>query len=328
MSARRRIVVPQGFATLEALRTIFPVGEEDLADGRVFVGRTRATSFAMALAEGSVVLVEAPSAAATEEVRTIFEDADVLVVDKPASFVTIAELRGKGRALLDHLASAREIPADRLHATSRLDLGVSGVVTFAKSARAREGLSALRREGRYGRAYLAVARGTIATREGTWSEAIGRAEDGKHRRVDGRDAAPSTSLFRVIAVTPDARASLLLLRPETGRTHQLRVHAAHAGLPLYGDRAYGPAQPIVAPDGRVLTFERVALHCVRVTFGAPLARAFESPPPPALSSLWAELGGASAAWETALDDARALLPTPEPLPRKPAPRRSPERRGR
>jgi 23S rRNA pseudouridine1911/1915/1917 synthase len=297
------------------------MSDEDLADGRVFVGRSRATSFEAALIEGSVVLVEASAAAAHEEVRVLFEDRDLLVVDKPASWVTIAELRGKRRALLDHLATARSLPPQALHATSRLDLGVSGVVTFAKSARAREALATLRREQRYGRAYLAVARGALATPGGTWSEAIGRAEDGKHRRVDGKEAAPSTSHFHVMGTTASGGASLLLLRPETGRTHQLRVHAAHAGVPLFGDRAYGPAKPSVAPSGAVIAFERVALHCVRVCFEAPVRRAFESPVPPALSSLWAELGGASSDWENALDAARTLLPTPEPGARRHAPRR-------
>jgi 23S rRNA-/tRNA-specific pseudouridylate synthase len=297
------------------------MSDEDLADGRVFVGRARASSFETTLAEGSVVLVEAPAATTLEEVRVIFEDGDLLVVDKPASWVTIAERRGKGRALLDHLASARGLAAEGLHATSRLDLGVSGVVTFAKSARARETLATLRRERRYARAYLAIARGEPSSRTGTWSEAIGRAEDGKHRRVDGRDAAASTSRFDVMAATPTGGAALLLLRPETGRTHQLRVHAAHAGVALFGDRAYGPAKPVVAPSGRVVPFDRVALHCVRVSFDAPVRRAFESPVPPALSSLWADLGGASSEWETALDAARTLLPTPEPRPRRHAPRR-------
>lgn len=321
MSARRRIVVPPGFATIGALRDLFPVSEADLADGRVFVGRTRAASLETPIAEGSVLLVEAPAAAAQGEVLVLFEDADLLVVDKPASFVTVAELRGKGRALLDHLAAARRVPAEALHATSRLDLGVSGVVTFAKSARAREALATLRREHRYGRAYLAIARGAPSPHEGTWREAIGRAEDGKHRRVEGRDAAPSESHFRVVARTASGEASLVLLRPETGRTHQLRVHAAHAGVPLFGDRAYGPAKPIVAASGAVLAFERIALHCARVCFGAPVTRAFESPVPAELSSLWAALGGASADWETALDAARTLLPTPEPRPRGRAPRR-------
>ncbi len=292
------------------------MSDEDLADGRIFIGRGRATTFEAAVPEGSVVLVEAPAAKATEEAQVIFEDRDLLVVNKPASWVTIAELRGKGRALLDHLAATRSLAPHALHATSRLDLGVSGVVTFAKSARARESLATLRRENRYGRAYLALARGVLPSKAGTWVEAIGRGDDGKHRQVDGKDAARSESRFDVMATSADAVFSLLLLRPMTGRTHQLRVHAAHAGAPLLGDRTYGPAKPIVARDGNVIPFERIALHCARVCFGAPVARAFESPVPSELSSLWVELGGASADWETALDAARTLLPTPEPRARR------------
>jgi 23S rRNA-/tRNA-specific pseudouridylate synthase len=306
---RRKVLVPAGVATLEALRARFPIADADLADGRVFVGRTRATSFAVPLAEGALVVVEAPAIAGASTPTVIHEDPHLLVLDKPADWVTIAERSGHGRALLAWAAEGRA-GAEALHATSRLDLGVSGVVTVAKSPAAREALARVRAEGRYGRAYVAIAEGSLAAPEGVWSAPIGRAADPRHRSAEGRDATEARSRFARVAVTPDGRATLLVLFPETGRTHQLRVHTAHAGHPLLGDRTYGRSKPLLAASGAVIPLDRVALHCHRVTLGAPFARALVSELPAALASLWAALGGATSDLEAARDAATNTFPDP------------------
>ncbi len=93
--------------------------------------------------------------------------------------------------------------------------------------------------------------------------------------------------------------ALLALAPLTGRTHQIRVHAAHAGAPLVGDRAYGGPMRMTGPSGHVLEPRRIALHAARVVVpdegGRPLLLA--SPVPSALGDLWSNLGGDPAAWE-------------------------------
>jgi hypothetical protein len=90
-------------------------------------------------------------------------------------------------------------------------------------------------------------------------------------------------------------AALLLLFPQTGRTHQLRVHAAHAGVPLLGDTLYGGPKRIVRPDGRVLTSRRVMLHCAEVTIPDPSRSeptlTFHSPLPHDMRQIWRALGG-------------------------------------
>jgi 23S rRNA-/tRNA-specific pseudouridylate synthase len=94
---------------------------------------------------------------------------------------------------------------------------------------------------------------------------------------------------------------MLAVEPQTGRTHQIRVHAAHAGTPLVGDGAYGGPTRIVAPTGAATTTTRIALHCARVEVpGARGPLVAEAEIPPDLRAIWAKLGGDDAAWAAAL----------------------------
>jgi hypothetical protein len=91
-------------------------------------------------------------------------------------------------------------------------------------------------------------------------------------------------------------ATLLRLMPMTGRTHQLRAHAARAGSPLFGDPAYGGKRREVMPDGTVVTARRVMLHCARLSFPSPSGGAqqqFEAPARSDMQKIWIALGGAA-----------------------------------
>ena len=137
---------------------------------------------------------------------------------------------------------------------------------------------------------------------GEWAAPIGRAKDPRHRAAFGRDGAPSLSRYAVIATA--SSAALLALEPVTGRTHQLRVHASHAGAPLLGDRVYGGPQRLTLSSGRVLSIDRVALHAARVRVPRKDGGVLEvtSSPSDALREWWKELGGEASAWELALED--------------------------
>jgi 23S rRNA pseudouridine955/2504/2580 synthase/23S rRNA pseudouridine1911/1915/1917 synthase len=103
-------------------------------------------------------------------------------------------------------------------------------------------------------------------------------------------------------------AALLLLSPLTGRTHQLRVHAARAGVPLLGDRHYGGPVKVTLPDGRVVRAGRVMLHCARVRLPkiAPTAEperlTLDAPIPADFRAVWLALGGELASLESALSE--------------------------
>jgi 23S rRNA pseudouridine1911/1915/1917 synthase len=152
-----------------------------------------------------------------------------------------------------------------------------------------------RNEHRYVRRYVALASRAPAEDDGTWDAAIGRAKDPRHRAVNGRDAISARTHFAVVARATNA--ALLALAPVTGRTHQLRVHASHAGAPLLGDRTYGGPVRLTLPTGKVVSLDRIGLHAARVTvFGS----AIDAPIPTMLRETWSALGGQEGDWEKAV----------------------------
>jgi 23S rRNA pseudouridine1911/1915/1917 synthase len=293
---KREWVVREGDgATVEAIVSRAAPGDASaIGEGRVFVGRRRVLAGGEPVAVGDEVTI-ADIAPTHEDARILARGDGWVAVDKPAGLPTIPDQQGASHALLALAARALSLDPSRLHATSRLDRDVSGVVVFALDPRTAERLRALRDEHRYVRRYLAIAAGTPAPREGVWTVPIGRAKDPKLRAPNGRDPTDARTHFAVAAVT--APYSLLALAPVTGRTHQIRVHASHAGVPLLGDRAYGGPTRVTRPSGKVLAFDRIALHAARVTLGDT---AIESPVPEKLRALWRALGGDAEAWEKAL----------------------------
>lgn len=227
-------------------------------------------------------------------VRVLHRDAHLLVLEKPSGLPTTAP-PGGGRCLVD-LARELDPDAPRLHPSSRLDAEVSGIVTFARTPEATEHLLAARRAQRYARGYLGIASAAPEPDRGEWQFAIGiDPRDARKRRVvadDAPGARTAQSRYRVLVARE--RCALLWLEPQTGRTHQLRVHAAHAGAALYGDRPYGGPQRLVLADGSVVTARRTMLHCCRVTVpavgGGALLR-FESDPAEDLIAFWVAAGG-------------------------------------
>ncbi|MGH7268981.1 MAG: RluA family pseudouridine synthase [Polyangiaceae bacterium] len=283
-------------------------GADDRAvlDGRVFVGRRRVRHAGEAIHEGDVVEIAAERES-PDAVVVLAQSQDLVAVDKPAGIPTIADHAGSAHALLALAARALGIDAARIHPTSRLDRDVSGVVVLALTKAAAERLSRARKEGTYDRRYVAVASRAPEPASGAWTTPIGRAQRSPRlRAANGRDAVPASTRYAVCARASGGEV-MLSLAPLTGRTHQIRVHAAHAGAALVGDRAYGGPARVTLASGRVLEPARIALHALRVVVpgspDAPDAKeatfvAF-APVPPALESLWSALGGEPASWDRA-----------------------------
>ena len=277
-----------------------------VSEGRVFVfdptlraSRRRVQAEVEPVSAGEVVEVAAAPALAAPapEVRILLRERDLVAADKPAGVPTIADHAGATHALVTRVAQAIGVDPKRLHPTSRLDRGVSGVVVFTLTREAAARLAAARESGEYHRRYAAIASTSPEPARGTWTQPIGRARDPRLRAVAGREAAAAETRYAIVARA--GAYALLALAPVTGRTHQIRVHAAHAGAALVGDRDYGGPARLVLPGGRVIEPGRIALHAWRVIVPAAAGRAVAviSPFPPELLSLWSELGGEAAAWE-------------------------------
>lgn len=290
--------------TLDAVLSRLGADVRCVSEGRVFVGKNRASRGDVPLGAGVTVRLTREAPRSGLDVVVLHRSEHLVVVDKPAGIPTIADGRARAGSLLSEAARAVGLPEGRLHPTSRLDRDVSGVVAFALTPLAREELARAREEGAYDRRYVALAARAPSPREGTCDAPLGPGRDPRHRRVDPKGE-PSRSKYAVIAEAPSgtggAHAALLALRPETGRTHQLRVHTSHMGAPLLGDPAYGGPSRLALANGKILGFSRVMLHCAKVRFvvgGEALE--LESPVPEALLSTWSALGGSDAAWAEAL----------------------------
>lgn len=217
----------------------------------------------------------------------LYEDADLLVINKPAGLVMHpAGGRRTGtvvNALLHHCPDLRGIGGvERPGLVHRLDKDTSGCLVVAKTAAAHEELSRQFSARQVRKTYLALVRGSLRERSGRITVPIGRQL--RHRKkmgvrtARGREAATA---FRVLRDLPGA--TLLEVTPETGRTHQIRVHLAHLGHPVVGDALYGGRREQRAREGGGgPVAPRQLLHAWRIAFTHPRTGAgvaVEAPPP-------------------------------------------------
>jgi 23S rRNA pseudouridine1911/1915/1917 synthase len=289
----KRWVVREGDgATVGEILRKMKIDEEAVAEGRVFVGKKRATYTDWPVRTGDEV--RAGPAAASAVAQILFERDGIVACVKPPGIPTVPDHEGGSHSLVATIARSLGRSAENLRVTSRLDREVSGVVLFALDERAEDRLKAARAAGRYHRRYVAIAKCHGAG--GSWDAAIGIGADPRHRAVAGTDA--KASLTRWTAVAKAGDFSLLAIDPVTGRTHQIRVHASHAGMPLLGDRDYGGATRVTLEGGRVIALARIALHCARVAVDDDVVA--EASIPDDLARAWTALGGSAEAWEKAV----------------------------
>lgn len=258
--------------------------------GRVHVN-ARAARSAQRIEAGDEIVAEPPepepSGVAPEAtpLAVLHEDADVIVIDKPAGLVVHPSPgHASGtlvNALLHHCPDLSGIGGVRRPGiVHRLDRGTSGVLVVAKHDAAHEALSRQFRDHSIERVYLALVRGMPSAEEGFVDRAIGRHRtDRKRMSVRTHHGREARTRWRVRERFRRSGCMLLEVRPETGRTHQIRVHLASAGMPIVGDPVYGGG-------GGPCSLERPALHAAVLGFTHPGTGErvrFESPLPPDLA---------------------------------------------
>lgn len=212
------------------------------------------------------------------QLRLVHEDDEILVVDKPPGLLTIATERERERTayrLLTGYVRARE--GRRLFVVHRLDRETSGLVVFAKSPAAKQGLQEQFRGRSVERVYVAAVEGSVREAAGRLKTRL--AEDRALRVRPARAGDGGREAITHYTVLARGReATLLELRLETGRRAQIRVQLAALGHPIIGDHAHG---------SRCDPLRRLCLHATRLGFVHPRGARlrFESAPPPAFRRL-------------------------------------------
>jgi 23S rRNA pseudouridine1911/1915/1917 synthase len=200
----------------------------------------------------------------------VYRDHWLAVVEKPAGLVVHAAPSHQGETLVDQIASLTGGDPGRPGIVHRLDRDTSGLMVVALSEAAHADLSNQVRRRQVEREYRALCEGHLESRSGTIDAPIGRdPRDPTKMAVAGRSARVARTHFTVVEVLP--QDTLLQVRLETGRTHQIRTHFAAIDHPLVGDPRYGT-------KGRH-GLERQFLHSRQLAFRHPVTRvrlSFES----------------------------------------------------
>ena len=280
--ARRRVAVPEGLdgERLDAaVARMFGLSRAAAADlistGAVLVdGRPAAKSERVPAGEWLEVSLPSPAGPASPQPEpvpglwVVFEDSDILVVDKPAGVAAHPTPGWSGPTVLQGLLAAGHTiatggAAERQGIVHRLDANTTGLMVVAKSENAYSTLKQAFRDHEVDKRYHALVQGHPDPLRGTIDAPIARHPSGDGRFAVINGGRPSVTHYDTVEAFRAASLAEIIL--ETGRTHQIRVHMSAVRHPIVGDRLYG-ADPVLAER---LGLSRQWLHAVRLSFAHP-----------------------------------------------------------
>lgn len=216
----------------------------------------------------------------------VYEDEDVLVVNKPQGMVVHPspghESHTLVNALLYHCPLSTINGTFRPGIVHRIDKDTSGLLMVAKNDLAHQSLAAQLKNKTNTREYLALVHGNIKEAEGTIDAPLGRSPKDRKKQAVVADGRPAITHFKVLDRFGDY--TLVACRLETGRTHQIRVHMKYIGHPLAGDPLYGPKKTLPGAGQY--------LHAAKLGFKHPVTGKellFEAPLPPYFAEMLKKL---------------------------------------
>ena len=250
------------------------------------------------VAAGLVVTLDVPQAApatvAAEAlpIDVLYDDPDIVVVNKPPGMVVHPAVGHAGgtlvNALLHHVADLSGVGGqERPGIVHRLDRGTSGVMVIAKNDTAHRALAGQFQRREIGKEYLALVWGTVRAGE-AFDKPIGR-HPRERQKMSTRAPRARAASTRVLESEALGGVSLVRVAISTGRTHQIRVHLSESGHPVVGDELYGGSRRKPPPGlGPLNRLERPFLHASRLSLTHPSTGervTFEAPLPPDLEAV-------------------------------------------
>lgn len=195
-------------------------------------------------------------------IEMVYQDESILVINKPSGLLSLS---GKNPKNLDsvHYRLAQEFEGIKL--LHRLDFGTSGIMVLAKTTQATKQVSRQFQQGLIKKHYIAVLHGIVDSDEGVIDGPIGKCAKSFPRVIiDPEQGKPALSYYHVLERQTHPDRSRVLFKPQTGRTHQLRIHSQYFGHPIVGCDLYGNPELEIEPQ------TRLHLHAQSLSFFHPL----------------------------------------------------------
>lgn len=247
-----------------------------IEEGRISIDGSIARKATIQLQPGEIMTLGAKVRFLESGVRLVYEDADLVVIEKPLGLLSVAtdfQTNDTAHAVLKRTYKKRTV-----HVVHRLDQETSGVMVFALSDQGKEGLKKLFAAHDLTREYVAIVEGHLDTAEGTWTSYLYEQPNYKvYVTNDTQKGQIAVTHYLVEGVS--RRYSRLKLKLETGRKNQIRVQCQEAGHPVVGDQKYGAVSDPI---------KRLALHAARLEFIHPISKkklTFLSPIPDSFKKL-------------------------------------------
>jgi len=239
-----------------------------IEDGRITVnGRCAKSGLKLEAGDKVEIMIPPPTTGTLLPepipLRIVYEDNDLLVVDKPPGLTTHPSPGRTEHTLINAILAYYPRLAElgdtlRPGIVHRLDKDTSGLIIIAKNSRAQLDLINQFRERTIKKVYLALVKGHLTPEQGIIEAPVGRHSGDRTKMAVVNSGRPARSEYKVVKYIDGY--SLLEVRPETGRTHQIRVHLSAIGFPVVGDAAYGEKSPHL---------KRQFLHAHRLQFKLP-----------------------------------------------------------
>jgi 23S rRNA pseudouridine1911/1915/1917 synthase len=279
-----KFTASENMTLIEGLALLYPDSSKTtlrswIKEGRVFVDGRPCKLTAQLLLKGQKIELGEKQMYAEGDLRILYEDRHVVVVDKPVGLLSVATAFEKGETAQAFLKNwfRKKSPTTKVFAVHRLDQDTSGVMMFALTEKARDALKKNFEAHDIERVYVALVEGAIPTLKGkgdTW-KSYQKEDSNYHVHNVDESSGGKLAITHYLVKEVTKRNTLLELRLETGRKNQIRAHCDNAGYPVVGDKKYG---------ARTNPLKRLGLHAYLLGFEHPITQkkmVFISPVPEA-----------------------------------------------